>query len=186
VLVAYGLAAWRRQSARPAAAAAAAIAAITIDFVPAPLPTAALERPAIYDTLRHRPEPGALLELPLGLRDGLAHRGSFDDRVLFYQSLHGRPIAGGFVARLPPSVLKAYQDDALLSALLQLSERDRPEAIELPDPGRANVLLRRHGIGFVMLNRATAPAPLTEFTTSRLPLIEIARDAERTLYLVER
>src|SRR5262249_62393687 len=65
--------------------------------------------------------PGAVLELPLGVRDGFGEAGLLDESVLFYQTIHERPIAGGFVARLPPSVRKRYEESPVLAVLVQLS-----------------------------------------------------------------
>jgi hypothetical protein len=77
-----------------------------------------IDRPRLYaTTLRNQP-PGALLDLPLGLRDGFGERGHLDHRALFYQTLHQHPIAGGFVARLSPRIVEAYATDPVLGTLL--------------------------------------------------------------------
>ena len=67
--------------------------------------TTTMARPGIYETLRDRPEGGTLCELPLGIVDGFGGTGQLDSRTLFYQTIHGRPMVGGFVARLPPAVV---------------------------------------------------------------------------------
>jgi hypothetical protein len=184
VLCACAVAEWRRRTALPGWPLAALALAVVVDFLPAPFPLTALERPAIYETLRARPETGALCELPLGMRDGFAERGHLDERVLFFQTLHGRPITGGFAARLSPSVLAMYDGDPLLSTLLRLSGPPSTVDAALPDRQLAGLLLRKHGIGFVMLNRATAPAALIEYV-GMLPLRLIAEERERSLYVVE-
>ena len=183
VLVAIALARWRGRSRQ--AVMAVAIVAIAVDFIPAPFTLVGLDRPAIYETLRARPEPGAVCELPLGIRDGFGSRGLLDHRVLAYQAIHGRPITGGFVARLPPRVSSFYENDALLGALLDLStdgesETGRP----LPSADAALERLRAHRITFIVLNRRLAPAKLARYVESVLPLSVIAQDEERTLYVV--
>jgi len=186
VLAACGIAEWRRRSARPALVVAAALVAIAADFLPAPFPTVALERPSIYEILRARPEPGALCELPMGLRDGFGQRGVFDDRVLFFQTIHGRPMTGGFIARLPPAVVAAYEGDPLLSSLLRLSGPETTLDAALPGRQTAATLFEKHRVRFVMLNRSTAPAALVEYVERMLPLTPIAREGDRTLYLVTK
>ena len=145
----------------------------------------ALSTPRIYEVLRGRPEPGSLCELPLGVRDGFGERGSLDHRVLFFQSVHERPLVGGFVARLSPSVSSFYSNDPLLSTFLRLSGDTTIQSISPPDAQRAGDLLRRHDIRFVMLNRRTASAELAKYVQDALPLLRLADDDERTLYIVK-
>ena len=99
----------------------ALFALLTIDLVPIPFPLLSLDHPPIYDRLRERPETGTVCVLPLGVRDGFGETGSLDHRVLFYQSIHERPMIGGFVARLAPSIRRTYDSDPLVPALLRLS-----------------------------------------------------------------
>jgi hypothetical protein len=186
VLAACAIADWRRRSPRPSLVFAIVLAIIALDYVPAPFPIVALERPGIYERLRDRPEPGALCELPMGLRDGFGQRGLLDDRVLYFQTIHGRPITGGFIARLPPSVVSTYEGDPLLSSLLRLSGPPQTIDAALPDRQLATRLLETHDIRFVMLNRATAPSVLIEYVEKMMPLTLIAREGERSLYVVDR
>ncbi len=157
-------------------------AALVVDFVPAPVTVLALDHPAIYDVLRDHSMPGAVCELPLGLRDGFGERGRFDARVLLYQTIHQRPIAGGFVARLPPRIVAAYDSDAILGPLLRLSQ-GRPLAAERPlDGGAGSDALRALGFRFVVVNRELAPPALLTFVQGSLRLRELAREGSRTLY----
>jgi hypothetical protein len=160
--------------------------AVIVDYLPAPFPVSAMDRPALYDTLREHSAEGAVRELPLGLRDGFGVRGKFDDRVLFYQTIHRRPLVGGFVARLPRAVLDSYENDPLLAALLNLSEQPDPEDGEptLPDRHIAGDRLRENRIAFIVLNRSTASPALIDYVDRVLPLTFIAREGERTLYRV--
>jgi hypothetical protein len=161
---------------------------VAADYLPAPFPLTALDRPEIYETLRDRREHGAVCELPLGIRDGFGEHGSFDDRVLFYQTIHRRPLVGGFVARLPRAVTAAYDADPLLAGLLRLSEREGPVDAARPLPNRRLAVdrLREIGIAFVLLNRSAASPALTEYVENVLPLTRIAQEGERSLYLVSR
>ena len=94
---------------------------IVADYLPAPVPTTRLDVPPIYARLVEL-GPGTLLELPVGLRDGFGMIGRFDDRVVSYQMIHGRPIVGGFAARVPQSIKRGYDDAPVLRSLLRLSE----------------------------------------------------------------
>jgi hypothetical protein len=187
VLSAIAVAEWRKSRGRNVALLAIA-AAVIADYLPAPFPLVALERPSIYEVLRDRAEAGAVCELPLGIRDGFGERGAFDDRVLFHQTIHGRPLVGGFVARLPPRVVRAYEDDPLLAGLLQLSgPHDAATTTRsLPNRQLAADRLIQSGVAFVVLDRDSAPDKLVEYVERVLPLIPIAHQNHRSLYLVTR
>ena len=160
--------------------------AVAVDFIPAPFPLTPLSRSGLYETLRERPEPGAVCELPLGIRDGFGQRGTWDDRTLFYQTIHERPLVGGFVARLSPSLVAAYDHDPLLSALLRLSSPSMHGEAGPPLPDRAVAArqLRADHIAFVVLNSATASPALVDYAQRVLPLQLIASDGSRSLYTV--
>jgi len=156
VLIAY-VASVQRTRMRACVTAAVAVLVVA-DFAWA-LPTYRVTRPAIYRELAAQPD-GAVLELPLGIRDGFGERGHLDHRVLFYQSLHGHPIAGGFVARMTESLERAHLSSPLLGPLLELSEGRvlaSDESARLREEGRA--LLRASHFRYVVLSR-DAPGTL--------------------------
>jgi hypothetical protein len=184
VLVSVAVAGWRSTSRGRLAVIGATALAVIVDYLPAPFPLVAMDRPAIYDTLRDRVEQGAVCELPLGIRHGLGGNGTFDDRVLFYQTIHQRPLTGGFVARLPASVASAYEADPLLAGLLRLSEGEGEASQPLPDRQLAAERLRALGIAFVVLNRGSASPKLTDYVEQVLPLTLIGEEGSRALYLV--
>ena len=105
---------------------------------------------------------------------------------LAYQTSHPHPISGGFVARLSPRILAAYERSPILGVLTRLSA-GRPLAGE-PVLSRADggSALRAAGIRYLMLNRLTAPADLQQYVRTGLPLQVLGEDAERTLYEVVR
>ena len=160
---------------------------IVADYLPAPFPLVALERPVVYETLRDRTEPGVVCELPLGVRDGFGVRGTFDERVLFYQTIHSRPLVGGFVARLPTNVAAAYEADPLIADLLRLSSGGIAADVER-EPPPADVVaasLRANGIRWIVLDRERASSRLVKYVEHVLPLTSVAQDGERWLYFVD-
>jgi len=141
------------------------------------------DRPSTYEALTQQGA-GTVCELPMGLRDGFGEAGLLDMRTMYYQTIHGRPMTGGFVARLDPRILRAYQQDAVLGVLLRLSA-GAPLAAQQPlPPAAAGASLINQDIRFVMLNRRTAPPDLVRYVELSLPLRPLARDDERTLYAV--
>ena len=157
---------------------------ISLELGPMPFPLTTLDHPALYDVARVDPQPGSLLELPLGIRDGFGEEGNLDHRVLWYQSIHERPLVGGFVARLPPSTRTALLGSHLITDLLALSRPGGIGTTPTVSPEAAGHAVDALGVAFVVLDRRRASAALQAYTMSRLPLEEVATADERTLYRI--
>jgi hypothetical protein len=167
-----------RQSWKPAALTALS-GAIVIESLAAPFPLYRLPHPDTIDA-RLATASGAVVELPSGVRDGFGEWGRFDARALAHQLAHGRPLVGGFSARLSPSVTKAYRDDRALSALFELSAgRLGPDALPM-DLGAA---LGRQGILHVVVNTDVLSSDVRPSFEGR-GLRLIAEHGARTLYRV--
>ena len=164
---------------RSRALSAGVLALILIESWPRPLPLLALDRPPVYDALAAAP-PGAVLEIPVGIRDGFGAEGRIDSSVLYYQTIHAKPIVGGYVSRLPPSLVREFHESPVLSTLLRLSGG---ESVPLPpDAGTAAAgALTRSGVRYVVVNTAMASPPVQAFVAS-MPLTRIAGDGVRELY----
>jgi hypothetical protein len=185
MLAAIGIASWRARSRRRVLVTTAVALAVLVDFMPGPpFPIVTLDSPALYQTLRAREEPGAVCELPMGIRDGFGETGAFDERVLLYQTVHQRPVVGGYISRLPSHVTAAYTTDPLLAGLLSLSANGEREPSPLPDRATASRRLRANGIKFIVLNRDRAKADLIDYVEHVLPLALIAQEDSRSLYIV--
>ena len=184
ILAAVGLTALMARGRRKLAIALSAL--VLIDYFPSPPPVYRLEARMVDHVIGQQAPGGAVCELPLGLRDGFGERGRFDPPVLFYQTIHGRPMTGGFVARLPPGVADAYERDPILSRLLRLSE-GKALAAETPmTRAEAGGLLVAHGIAFIVVNRHLSPRDLTRFVETGLPLRLLAEDRDQRLFAVLR
>ena len=157
---------------------------IAIDCAPASPPVFAPRIPVRYAALTGGP--GAICELPLGLRDGFAEIGKFDSMVLLHQTVHERPLLGGFVARLSPDVASAYAAMPVIGTFLRLSSGGRLSEEPTADPVAASAQLASFGILYIVVNTQTAPADLMEYVRTRLSLRMIAEDDGRTFYEVSR
>jgi len=180
MLAAAGFATLRQRRAGWAVALALLV---LLDVLPARTPLHAIERPAIYEILRQRPEPGAICELPFGLRDSFGITGALDPLAIWHQTLHERAMTGGFVSRLPPRVTTGYLSSPLFGPLLRLSAGGAGD----PLPSRADALaaLNAAGIRFVVVDRAAAPPALLAFVRG-LGLTSVAEDERREVLLVPR
>jgi hypothetical protein len=186
MLTAIAAAEYRRRTARPVLWLFVIATVAFGESIPAPFPLVSATCPSIYMTLRERPERGAIAELPLGIRDGFGEISPVDDRMLVCQTIHARPVVGGVVARLPPTVIPAYMSDPLLAVWLRLSGarlKSDPGALQADRDVATERLAAAH-IAFIMLNRRTASSELQAYVEKVLPVTRIADDDERSLYVV--
>jgi hypothetical protein len=144
-----------------------------------------LHVPSLYTQLKDAALPGAVCELPLGLRDGFGETGAFDSAVLFAQTIHERPIVGGFVARLSPDIARGYQATPVLGSLLRLSAGAllSDETAQM-NPGAAAAHLTSLGIAFVVIDTRRAPPDLIRYVQSSIALTLIGKEDGRTFYRV--
>jgi hypothetical protein len=182
VLCAMGVSALLARRRRGTALALSAL--VLIDYVPAAPPVYRLAGRMVDAVLQQQPGPGAVCELPMGLRDGFGERGRFDPPVLYYQTVHERPMTGGFIARLPPAVVERYLRDPVLGPLVRLSEGSPLAAEHPPTSAEAGRLLVAHRIRFVVVNRHLSPPDLQLYVTTGLPLQLLAEDANQLVYRV--
>ncbi len=164
-----------------------AICLVALDYVAVPFPLVPLPTAPLFGRLVTIARPGAICELPFGLRDGFGEEGTFDARDLFYQTIHGRPMLGGFVARLSPASVRPYREDPFLELLLRMSRRDEKASTASPamtreETGRS---MRRLGISLVVVNRAAATDELIRFVRDTMSLQKLAVDDERDYYVPE-
>jgi len=127
------------------------------------------------------PQPGTVLHVPFGVRDGFGERGLLTHEALYLQSAHGRPIAGGFVARLSTTTWSYYQQTEPFNTLLALSSGQMPS--ELPSCQQTLSGLARASIRYVILDRQAA-APLATRFVDTLPLERVRRDGDKDLFVV--
>jgi hypothetical protein len=150
----------------------------------APLPLVALGGPGIHAEIAARPEVGTVLTVPFGVRDGFGEMGLLEHDALYGQTIHRRPIAGGFIARLPPRVWSWYQEHEPYRTLLALS-KPGTAAAPLPSCEATMAGLRAATVRFVVLYRRDASPALMELVESRLPLVRVADDGWRVLFAVD-
>jgi hypothetical protein len=163
----------------------ASIAAIIlIDFAAQPIALYRIDREALFQQLAAMP-PGAVCVLPLGLRDGIGERGRFEHRALADQMTHGKPLIGGFIARLPKSILEQHEQAPIIGSLLRLSSG---EALSDADLARDRAAVARGDIPFryVVLHPEDTAPQLRNYITSMLPARLVRSENGIELYTVEQ
>jgi len=124
--------------------------ALLVETLPTPTPLYLLPIPDAVDVaLRDATERGAVLEVPTGLRDSFGERGHLDHRLLAHQLVHERPVVGGFVARLSPSIINRYAHSHVLSSALEISSSGPQQQLGLFTAAEA----RSEGLAYLVVNR---------------------------------
>ncbi len=155
-----------------------------VESAAAPLPLTALNPPGVYATIAASREAGSVLTVPFGVRDGFGEKGFLEHDAMYGQTLHGRPLVGGFLARLPPRVWSWYQQNEPYRTLLVLSAPGAASA-PLPSCEAAAAGLRAAAVRFVVLYSRDANAALMAMLETRLPLVRVADDGQRLLFTID-
>jgi hypothetical protein len=169
--------------------AAALVALLLIDYAAAPPPVVQLARPAVLDALLADPAGGAVLEVPTGLRDGFGETGTLDPNAMWQQTIHERPISGGFVARLPRDAGVRYLSDPALAPVLDPPSRVMVIQAGMPDgpldagPAAALTTL---GFRYVLVNRTLASEAALGYVRRLQPVTLVAEDPGYILYRLGR
>lgn len=150
---------------------------LAVDYLNAPVALTSLDRPPIYGRLAAIEDTGAVIEVPFGIGDGLTvGRGSQERRLLYHATIHGHPVVGGYIGRMPPGVAQAYQAMPVVGNLLRLSSGEEP-LVDEP----AVVLPFR----YLVLDTATASSELRDYVSSTLDMDLLASEGGRELYAVQ-
>jgi hypothetical protein len=153
------------------------IALLALDYLHAPIPLTALDRPAVYEHLGSIDDDGAVIELPFGIGDGLSPGvGDQNRRILYYATIHGHPVIGGYIGRMPPGVAEAYQTMPVVGNLLRLSSGG--DAVQ--EESMAGLPFR-----YLVLDTRTASPDLIDYVKSTLDLDLIASGDGKELYAVQ-
>lgn len=180
VLLAYAVS--HASGARRRALLAAGVAVAALDAFSLPVETTRLEMPALYQRLAVLP-PGAVLDVPFGIQDGSGESGTFEPRVLFFQTGHHQPITAGYVSRLSPGVRGAFLNSPALRCLMQLSAREST-ACPLEPAAVRDELTRMWRVRYVVLHEDLA-TPAAHRFVEQLALRTIDQDGQRRVYLLE-
>ena len=179
---------------------AALIALMLFEHLSAPLPTFDLRVPSLYEHVAQEPGDFALLELPLGWRNGARVAGKQDIIImqeLWYQTLHGKRVLGGNTSRNPEYKFQYFSELPALSRLIALTN-----AADLPQHDALRLALSQSviteaereaarrwaaftGIRYVMVHRDKTPATTEAAAKELLPMTLVAEDGPLALYRLD-
>jgi len=164
----------------------AAAVLLALEYFPPRRETAALEVPPIVARLGPRPD-GALLTVPLGANfNGISGAG-WRGRVgvdLALQSVHRKPVVGGYLARVSRRTYQAFVGDPLLSGIVASQDGGVvPRAVA--DAAAAERSLEDLRVRYVLVDRSRVSPALAE-AVARWGLPAIDADGPWTLYEARR
>jgi hypothetical protein len=159
VLAAHGVAAvqqWLTTARRRTVAVIVLGGLVLAEHAAGAVPLTALPVPAPYERLGREAGRFILLRLPLGW-DSAGPAGVFDSRDLYYQTIHGKRLIGGYLSRVPADLLTKLAHEPVIAYLLGVQGDPRAAA---PDPSMAAAameLAARWDVRFVAIHK-TPPA----------------------------
>ena len=155
----------------------ALLALLALDYLHAPIPLDRARSSRGVRAARVDPDDGAVIEVPFGIGDGLSTgRGSQDRRLLYHATIHGHPVVGGYIGRMPPQVAQAYDAMPVVGNLLRLSNGE--DAIEEDAP--MSLPFR-----YLVLDTNTATPELIDYVRRTLDMDLIASGDGKQLYAVQ-
>ncbi|MCA1652104.1 MAG: hypothetical protein LC753_18160, partial [Acidobacteria bacterium] len=187
MLVAMAVRELRVRAARPWVPATVVGLLLCFELLPAPRPVYSAYVPEFYKTIiAADPRPVRVLTLPLGLRDGLSSRGEHSAAAQFYQTVHEKPLIGGYMSRLPRRHVRGYRGMKVIRALMDLSEgrRINPARLEAFIE-RAHSVLPQQRIGYVVVDTTRASSELIAFARAAYDLELVSTDGPQHLYRTE-
>ncbi len=153
--------------------------------------------PAIYDRVADEPGDFALLELPLGWRNGARVAGKQDIVImaqLWYQTRHEKRLLGGNTSRNPEFKFQYFSEDPTLARLIALTnaadlpQHDALRAALLATPiGEADRVQARNwaafnNVRYVMVHRDKLTPETEAVMRALLPVKVVAEEGSLALY----
>jgi hypothetical protein len=159
---------------------------LAFELLPAPRRLYSAATPDFLDTIAEDARSGYVLGVPFGIRDGLSSIGNFSAMALYFQTQHGKPIAGGYLSRVSQIRKDRNLSDPTTAALIAKSEgRTLTDDQRAAARGAAPAFIQRSHIGWVVMEDARTSPELRAFAIDALQLTLKERSGAYTLYEVD-
>lgn len=160
-------------------------ALLAFELWPAPSQLYSAAISPIYDVVAADPRPVRLLEMPIGVRDGVSSAGDFSARSQFNQTRHGKRLIGGYLSRISRKRLSRMRSEhPTIDRLIALSEGGVPSSEDdavLTLRGR--LFVERSSLGYVVIDHGRVAPETTALMHRAWQLREVARDGDLVLYV---
>ncbi len=167
---------------------AALSALMLFEHLSAPLPLSDLRLPAAYEAVVQDNRHDALLDLPVGWRNGFNVFGKSDVIIMYeqwWQTYHEKPILGGNTSRNPEQKFQYFLENPVIGVLIALQDG---RAVPPEDFEQARALgpdlLAFLNIHTVLVHRDKVPPDFEETLQQLFPLKPMAEEAGIARYEV--
>ncbi len=171
---------WLWQRIRPSCAASVAgivliVVFATFEHALMPLPLSDARVPSIYDRIAAEPGDFTVMDIPLGWRSGYGPQGTENTQLQYYQTVHGKRLIGGFVARTPSFLFDYFLRHPILDAIaVQESEGRLPKVEGVRDRALAADLAYFYDLRYIIVHPpASAPTP---YDATRQRVLDYVRE----------
>ena len=183
MLLAHAVRDRRSRAKRPWVVTLVITVVLALEIMPAPRPLYSASVPSVYEIVARDPRPVRVLNLPFGLRDGLSSYGNTNAAWQYYQTVHQKPIMGGYLSRLPKKGVDRYSGRPVTRLLLKLSGGGVASAEKTREVAAlAHELRHELNIGYVVVDSARASRELYEFARQAFDLEFVAADGNYQLF----
>jgi hypothetical protein len=162
----------------------AALALLIVELLPAPRRLYPAEHSPLSDIIAADQRPVRVLNLPLGVEDGMSPPPNLVAGYQFEQTRHGKAIPDGYLSRISPRRLSGMvQRFPLVGALIAMSDGQvlsEEEAARFVAEGRT--FLAETNIGYVVIHRPYVTPQLEALAIAAFRLEAVASDGPVTLY----
>ncbi|MBC7425484.1 MAG: hypothetical protein H7321_03020 [Bacteroidia bacterium] len=105
------------------------IAITFIEFIPKPYSVITKsDVPTVYRELAKLPA-GSLLNIPAGFRDGFEEYGTFNTNNFLYQTIHQKPITGGYLSRVSRETKLSFKTNPTYNEIFDLQKNGKTNTI---------------------------------------------------------
>jgi len=179
----------RNSSVTMASALAVLVPALFLfEHLSIPLPLSDMRVPAIYEHIAAESSDFAVLELPMGWRNGARVLGKQDVIIMFeqwYQASHGKRLLGGNTSRNPEFKFQYFAQAPLLSSLIGVQNgHEIPAEVKAEDQALAAEVLRFLGVRYVVVHDSPASPALLAYAEEAMSLERVAEEEGIRLYRV--
>jgi hypothetical protein len=153
------------------------------ELLPAPMTLHSAAVPRFYQRVAAAPGDVRVLELPTGIRDGTSSVGNFIARSQYFQTMHEKPLIGGYLSRVGGRSVTQVRRIDMLDALIVLSEGGQlSEQREAALISAGPLFIDDANLGFVIVDRLRSSPALIDFAKRALQLRFVDRDGVFELY----
>jgi len=160
-----------------------------IENLSVPLPLSDMTIPSIYGRVRRAAGDFAVLEVPIGWRNGFRITGAHDVSIMFsqyYQTWHEKRLLGGNTSRNPEFKFQYLSEMPVLQTLVALEAgREVPESLFQEDRRQASEVLGALGVRYLVVHSPPAGTELVRYVEEVLPTKLLESQGGARLYAVD-